>query len=74
MVPWLPLYRIRGQGIYKAVGSPDRRIMSLREGLANLACKLCCLEVHVRAWCRHALVATLRMVWHGATMPAMVAL
>jgi hypothetical protein len=37
---WVPLYRVRGQGIYKGKGSPDRRVMSLREVLANLACKL----------------------------------
>jgi hypothetical protein len=34
------LYRVRGQSLYKAVGSPDRRVISLRESLANLACKL----------------------------------
>ena len=39
-VPWLPLYRVRGQGLYKAGGSPDRRVVSLREVLANLGCKL----------------------------------
>jgi len=50
MVPWLPLYRVRGHGIYNVVGSPDRRVVSLREGLANLACKLLRLEVHIRAW------------------------
>ena len=38
-VPWLPLYR----------GSPDRRVVSLRKVLANLA-KLCHLVEHVRAW------------------------
>ena len=31
-------------------GSPDRRVESLREGLANLTCKLRCLLVHVRSW------------------------
>ena len=36
--------------------------MSLREGLAILACKLRRLEVHVHAWYRHGLVAT---SWHG---------
>ena len=25
------LNRVRGQGTYKAIGSPDRRVMSLRE-------------------------------------------
>ena len=39
-VPWLPLYRAWGQGVYKEEGSPDRRVVSLREVLANLACKL----------------------------------
>jgi hypothetical protein len=32
MVPWLPLYRVRGQGKYKEEGSPDRGVVSLREG------------------------------------------
>jgi len=36
--------------LYKAVGSPDQRVMSLRESLANLACKLRYLVVHVWAW------------------------
>jgi hypothetical protein len=49
-VPWLHLYRVRGQGIYKDEGSPDRRVMSLREVVANLACKLRRLVVHVWAW------------------------
>ena len=31
-VPWLPLYRVQGQAIYKEIGSPDRGVMSLREG------------------------------------------
>ena len=42
------LNRVRGQGAYKAIVSPDRRVVSLREGLANLACKLRRLVVHVR--------------------------
>jgi hypothetical protein len=46
-VPWLPLYRERGQGAYKAIGSPDQGVMSLREGLANLACKLRCFVEYV---------------------------
>ena len=50
MVPWLPLYRVQGQGLYKAVGSSDRRVMSLREVLANLACKLRHLVEHLWAW------------------------
>jgi hypothetical protein len=49
-VPWLPLYRVWGQGAYKAGGSPDRRVMSLGEVLANLACKLRHLVEYVRAW------------------------
>jgi hypothetical protein len=48
--PWLPLYRVRGQGAYKDKGSPDRRVVSLREVLANLSCKLRCLVEHVWAW------------------------
>ena len=35
---------------YKSGGSPDQRVESLREGLANLACKLRRLPVHVRSW------------------------
>ena len=49
-VPWLSLYRVRGQGAYKLGGSPNRRVESLREGLANIACKLRYLLVHVRSW------------------------
>jgi hypothetical protein len=49
-VPCLPLYRVRGQGVYKAIGSPDRGVESLREGLPNLACKLRHLVGHVQAW------------------------
>jgi hypothetical protein len=49
-VPWLPLYRVRGQDTYKAIGSPDRRFISLREGLTNLACKLRHIVEYVRAW------------------------
>jgi hypothetical protein len=32
VVPWLPLYRVWGQVTYKEEGSPDRGVMSLREG------------------------------------------
>jgi hypothetical protein len=49
-VPWMPLYRVRGQGTYKEGGSPDQRVVSLREVLANLACKLCHLVEHIWAW------------------------
>jgi hypothetical protein len=31
-MPWLPLYRVWGQGMYKEEGSLDQRGMSLREG------------------------------------------
>ena len=49
-VPWLPLYRVWGQGMYKEEGSPDQGVMTLREGLANIACKLRRLVVHIWAW------------------------
>ena len=32
MVPWLPLYRVWGQGRYKEEGPPDRGVVSLMEG------------------------------------------
>ena len=48
--PRLPLYRVRGQGVYKEGGSPDRRVVSLREVLTNLACKLRCLVEYVWTW------------------------
>ena len=31
MMLWLSLYRVRGQGMYKEEGSPDREVVSLRE-------------------------------------------
>ena len=46
-VPWLPIYRVRGQVTYKEGGSPDQGVVSLREGQANLACKLRHLVEHV---------------------------
>ena len=49
-VPWLPLYRVWGQGLIQRGGSPDQRVVSLREVLTNLACKLRRLLVSVRAW------------------------
>jgi hypothetical protein len=66
-VPLLPLYRVQGQDAYKAIGSPDRGITSLREGLANLACKLRRLVELVRAWlsswsCSHV------EVWCGVVL------
>jgi hypothetical protein len=36
--------------MYKEEGSPNREVMSLREGLANLACKLRCLVKYVWTW------------------------
>ena len=38
---------VRGQGLYKEEVPPDRGVKSLREDLANLACKLRCLMEHV---------------------------
>ena len=37
-------------GLIQRGGSSDRRVESLREGLANLGCKLRHLLVHVRSW------------------------
>ena len=31
-MPWLCLYRVRGQSIYKEEGFSDRGVVSLREG------------------------------------------
>jgi hypothetical protein len=83
---WLPLYRVWGQVSYKEGGSPDRGVMSLREGgLANLACKQRCLMVQVWSWlsswsCVH--VAAWRDVvlqchswrhcWHVGVLPAVL--
>jgi len=71
--------------MYKEEGSPNRRIVSLRESLANLACKLRHLAVPVWAWlsswsCGH-IVAWCDMVllywaWqhcrHGSGLPAIL--
>jgi hypothetical protein len=48
--PGYPYIEFRARACYKEEGSPNRRVMSLREDLANLACKLCRLVVHVWAW------------------------
>ena len=48
--PWLPLYRVRGQGSLQRGGSPDRRVESLKEVIANLACKLRRLLMLALAW------------------------
>ena len=48
--PWLPLYRVWGQGLIQRGCSPDRRVVSLREVLADLACKLRRLLMLVRMW------------------------
>jgi hypothetical protein len=81
-IPWLPLYRVRGQGAYIGEGSPDRRVVSQRDVLANLAYKLCRPEVNVRAWlsswsCGHVAAWCLlcRSWWHfrhGDDAPAVL--
>jgi hypothetical protein len=47
-------YRVRSQVTYREIGSPDRVVVSLREGkLAILACKegrLVLASAHVRTW------------------------
>jgi hypothetical protein len=48
--PWLPLYRVRGQGLLQREGSPDRGVESPREVLTNLDYKLHHLLVFVRVW------------------------
>jgi hypothetical protein len=48
--PWLPLYRVWGQGLLQREGSLDREVESPREVLANLACKLRLLLVFAKAW------------------------
>jgi hypothetical protein len=48
--PWLPLYRVQGQGLLQREGSPNRGVESPREVLTNLACKLRRLLVFVGAW------------------------
>jgi hypothetical protein len=63
MMPWIPLYRIRGQDSLQRGGSSDRRVKSLREVLANLACKLCRLLMLALAWlsswsCGHVTVGS----------------
>jgi hypothetical protein len=83
--PWLPLYRVRGQGAYKDKGSPDRRVVSLREVLANLSCKLRCLVEnvwawfsswscgHVKAWCVMVLLCWLWQHYrHAGGLPAVL--
>jgi hypothetical protein len=84
-MPWLPLYRVWGQGIFKAEGFSDRKVVSLREDLANLSCKLHRLVVHVWAWlsswsCGHVAawcdVVLLRQTWrdcrHGGGSPVVL--
>jgi hypothetical protein len=58
-VPWLLLYRVRGQATYKELGSPDHVVVSLREG--KLAILSWCQRTLERG-CRHGLVPTSR---HG---------
>ena len=84
-VPWLPLYRVWGQGAYKVGGSPDRRVKSLREVLANLAYKLQRLLMLAQAWlsswsCGHVTVGfdVVPLCWtwqhysHGDSSPAVL--
>jgi hypothetical protein len=44
------LYRVWGQSLIQRGGSPDRRVKSLREVLANLACKIRRLLMLAQAW------------------------
>jgi hypothetical protein len=44
------LIKSSGQGAYKGGGSPNRRVMSLREALANLVCKLRRLVGYIQVW------------------------
>jgi hypothetical protein len=84
-VPWLPFYRVWGQGAYKEEGSADRRVVSLREVLANLACKLRHLVEfvwawlsswsygHIAAWCDVVLLCRpWRHYRHGGGSPAVL--
>ena len=48
--PWLPLYKVWGLGSLQRGGSPDQRVESLREVLANLAYKLRRLLMLARVW------------------------
>ena len=48
--PWPTLYRVWGQGSLQREGSTDRRVESLREVIANLACKLLHLLVSIQLW------------------------
>jgi hypothetical protein len=48
--PWPPLYRVWVQGSLQREGSLDRRVESLREVLANLACKLRRVLMLARVW------------------------
>ena len=75
MVPWLPLYRVWGQGMYKEEGSPDRGVVSLREGPSYLG-----LQVTSSCGARLGVVVVMVLcprhgkVWRGSTMLAVVAL
>jgi hypothetical protein len=61
-VIWLPLYIVQGQATYKELGSPDRAVVSLREGkLAILVVIMVLCPCHGTGW-------------HGATVLVVVAL
>jgi hypothetical protein len=77
-VPWLPLYRVQSQVMYKELGSPDRAVVSLREGnkLSCLQGRSSCLYVNTRqnmvvimVFCAHH-----SMGRRGVTVPAVSAL
>jgi hypothetical protein len=61
-VTWLPLYIVRGEAMYKELGSPDRAVVSLREGKQAIL-------VVVMVLCPHR-----GMGWYGAIVPVLVAL
>jgi hypothetical protein len=64
-VPQPPLYRVRGQGICKAVGSPDRRVVSPRECQLTWLASYAVLRYTSEHGCHHGLVSTSRygMAW-----------
>ena len=73
-MPWWPLYRVRCQCMYKEGGSPDRGVVSLREGpiylglQATPSCGACLGMVVIMVLCPcHS------KVWCGATVLAMAA-
>jgi hypothetical protein len=73
-VPWLPLYRVRGQVTYREIGSPDGVVVSMRERkLAILACKegyLVLASTYVRPGVVVVIILCPRhsMVWRDVTV------